>query len=89
MNRAAIANRIKAASVNSKCSDHPVMRCWLSDGSIKDMHILEACTYNRGELINNKVVRPEVTIVRTECIKGEDKAPELVKICQLLISRGI
>ena len=86
MNRASIAKRINTAAEQSKRGyKAPVMRCWLSDGTVEDMHILEAINYNRGKLVDNDVVYQEPHIVKAKCIPGEDIAPKLISVCLQMI----
>ena len=69
MNRKSIAKRIEQAAEESKRGEcYPVMRCWLSDNTVKDLHILEAFSYNQGELSDSgEVIYKEPHIVRAEC----------------------
>lgn len=87
MNRSSIAKRITQAAEDSKIDKRgAVMRCWLSDGTVKDMDIIRACTFNRGELIDNEVIFPEPYIKKAECIRGEDSCPKLISVCLQMIN---
>lgn len=86
MNRASIAKRITEAAEQSKNEKSPIMRCWLSDGTVKDMHLLETFEYNQGALIGGKVVYPEPYIERVECISGEQCAPQLIEVVEQMIN---
>ena len=87
MNRASIAKRITEAAEQSNRGERaPVMRCWLSDGTVKDMHILETLSYNQGSLIGNEVVYQEPYITRAECIRNRECATKLVDLILQMIN---
>lgn len=87
MNRASIAKRITEAAEQSNRGERaPVMRCWLSDGTVKDMHILETLSYNQGSLVGDEVVYSEPHIERAECIRNRECAPKLVDIVMQMMN---
>ena len=78
-----IEARIRAAEEKVKPAGRraPIMRCWLSDGSVRDMHIIEAVNYVRCRR------RVEPHIIRAECISDRDKAPHIVELFIQMVER--
>lgn len=76
-----IESRIEAAEKKVKPAGRqaPIMRCWFSDGSVQDLHILEAINYSRHAA--------EIHIIRAECISNKDKAPHLVELFMQMVER--
>ena len=74
--------RLQAAEARAKPSKIPIVRCWFSDGSVKDMDYAAAWKYNQGELIDNEVIYKEPYITRAEIVANEDTAP---KLCELIM----
>ena len=75
-----IEARLQAAEARVKPSDAPIMRCWFSDGTVRDLHILDAINESRG-------IDKEPHVIRAECIAAEEKAPQLVEILMQMIKK--
>ena len=91
MNRSSIAKRITQAAEDSKRlgANEPIIKCWLSNGTVEYMPVLTAMTYNRGELIDNEVIFADPYIKRAECI-DEARAAEnkLISVCLQMINKA-
>ena len=75
--------RLQAAEARAKPSKIPIVRCWFSDGTVKDMNYAAAWKHNQGELIAaGEVINKEPHITRAEIVAGESTAPEL---CELIM----
>lgn len=78
--------RLKAVEARAHISKAPIMRCWLSDGTVKDMHILEALKFGRGCDQDFNIYEPY--ILKAECIVGEQTAPKLVSVLLQLVEHN-
>lgn len=78
--------RLKAVEAKTRIQKAPILRCWLSDGSVKDMHILEAFKYGRGLDEDFNLYEPFIS--KAECISGEEIAPKLVETLLQLIDHN-
>ena len=88
--KANIKSTIERAAASSSRSEHyTIMRCWLSDGTVQDMDLMRAFTFNNGELVDNEVIYPDVHIVRTECISGAEYVSDQLLCVVLQMINGI
>lgn len=72
--------RLQAAEARVKPSKTPIVRCWFTDGTVRDLHILDAINESRG-------IDKEPHVIRAECIAAEAKAPQLVEILMQMIKK--
>ena len=78
--------RLKAVEARAHISKAPIMRCWLSDGTVKDLHILDAINRYRGCDQDFNIYEPY--ICKAECIAGEQTAPQLVEVLLQLVEHN-